>query len=281
MRKLLSAGFMRLWRNKALYLALVGVLLLAVSTVMNGVRMVLADAFVFTRYLENFYFDTAVYSGIFLSAVIALFIGVEYSDATLRNKIIVGHSRTNIYLANLVFCSTVSLLLTVAWMLGGMVGIPVLGVWVIGVKGMLLALLISVLAAVSLSSVFLMISMLLSNRAVSAVACISLSLMLVLAASSPYNALCEPEFQSGLTMTVEGVLKMMEPTPNPRYIGGALRTVYSAVVNILPTGQQILLANITSDEGIANYPLQIAGSVLFTACTTGIGVFLFRRKDLK
>ena len=281
MRKLLSAGFMRLWRNKALYFATVAVFALAVITVMNGNRMAMSDVSGYSRHLENYYYDTAVYAGIFLSAFIALFTGVEYSDGTLRNKLIVGHSRTDVYLATLIICGSASLLLTGAWMLGGLVGIPVLGFWVIGLKGILLTALISMLAAISLCSVFLMVSMLISNKAVSAVVCMMLSMLLIVAASTPYNALCEPEFASGMMITADGVLQMLEPTPNPRYIGEPLRSVYSSIVNILPTGQQILLANITSDEGIARYLLQIVGSILLTSCTTGVGLFLFRRKDLK
>ena len=281
MRKLLSAGFGRLWRNKFFYLAIVGIFLLAVVTVLNGCRQAINDTSGYIRNLEWYYFDTAVYSGIFLSAFIALFIGAEHSDRTLHNKLIVGHSRTEVYLANLTICSTVTVFLVAAWMLGGMVGIPVLGFWIIGVRGMLLATLVSVLVMVSLSSIFLMVSMLSSSKAVTAVTCILLSLLLIVCATTPYNALCQPEMSSGVMITVEGGLQFMDPTPNPGYVGEPLRSVYTVIVNMLPTGQQILLANIISDEGFANYLLQIIGSVLITAFTTGVGISLFRRKDLK
>ena len=39
--------------------------------------------------------------GLFMAMFTSLFIGTEYDYGTIRNKIIVGHSRTSIYFSNL------------------------------------------------------------------------------------------------------------------------------------------------------------------------------------
>ena len=279
MCNLLSAGFVRLRRSKAFWLLLLGVFLLAAGTMLNAARMARISSP--PPVIENYYFDTGVYAIIFVSAFTGLFIGTEYSDGTLRNKLIVGHGREQVYLANLLVCALASLCFTAAWMLGGLVGIPGLGPFTVGTAKLLTAAAVCALAAVSVSAIFLLLSMLSSNKAVTAVVCILCSLALILAASALYNNLCEPEISSGgMVFTINGT-QFLDPAPNPRYVAEPLRSVCAALLNILPTGQIILLANITGGDGLAVYPVQLAGSVGLTALLTGLGLALFGHKDLK
>ena len=281
MRNLLSAGFARLWRNKAFYLSLGALFLLAAFTMLNFSRQAMADTSGYSFYLEHHYFDAAVYSGIFIAAFMGLFISVDYSDGTLRNKLIIGYTRTAVYLSHLITCVAASVVFTAAWVVGGMAGIPALGFWDLPADQLLLVAAVSVLASISLSAIFLSVCILSTNKAVTAVTCILLSLTLIVIASYLGNCLAQPERVSGVSITMEGGLQLMEPAPNPAYVAEPLRTVYVTIVNILPTGQPMLLANLNSSLNFAVYPLQIAGSVLLTAITTGAGLLLFRRKDIK
>ena len=279
MRNLLSAGFARLRRSKAFWLLLIALFLLATGTMLNAARRAKISAP--PPVIENHYFDTGVYAIIFVSAFVALFLGTEYSDGALRNKLIVGHSRDGVYLANLVVCALASLCFTAAWMLGGLVGIPGLGPFTVGTAKLLTAVAVCALAAVSTSAIFLLLAMLSSNKAVTAVVCILCSLALIVAASALYHNLCEPEISyGGMVFTIDGA-QFLEPAPNPRYVAEPLRSVFAALLNILPTGQLILLANITGGDGLAIYPVQLAGSAGLTALLTGLGLALFQRKDLK
>ena len=278
MCNLLSAGFVRLRRSKAFWLLTLGVFLLATGTMLNAARA--AKSFTLPQVIENHYFDTGVYACIFFSAFTALFIGTEYSDGALRNKLIVGHSRARVYLANLVVCTVASLLFTAAWMLGGLVGIPALGPFTVGTAKLLTAAAVCALSSVAIGAIFLFLSMLSSNKAITVVLCIFFSLALIVVGSSLYNNLCEPEMSSGMVITVDG-LQFADPTPNPRYVAEPLRSVLAVILNILPTGQLIMLANIADGSGFAIYPLQLAGSAVLAILLTGIGLALFRRKDLK
>ena len=58
-------------------------------------------------------------SGVVLSAFCSLFVGAEYSDGTIRNKIAVGHSRAAVYLANLVTCSAAGVLICLGYIRDG------------------------------------------------------------------------------------------------------------------------------------------------------------------
>ena len=118
--------------------------------------------------------------------------------------------------------------------------------------------------------------MLLPNRAVAAVLAILLVLGLLLLGSVLYNALWEPEYLTGMVMTANGI-EMGEAQPNPNYISGALRTVFQFLVDTLPTGQSILLAN----QELGRPGLSLAASGAIVLLCSGCGVAAFRRKDLK
>ena len=78
-----------------------------------------------------------------LSAVLAsLFLGTEHSDGTIRNKIIVGNRRHEIYLANLGATYLGSLFLCACFLVPYLaVGIPLLGFYQTGIGVILLNLL--------------------------------------------------------------------------------------------------------------------------------------------
>ena len=99
---------------------------------------------------------------------------------------------------------------------------------------------------------------------------------LLLLGSVLYNALWEPEYLTGMVMTANGI-EMGEAQPNPNYISGALRTVFQFLVDTLPTGQSILLAN----QELGRPGLSLAASGAIVLLCSGCGVATFRRKDLK
>ena len=69
----------------------------------------------------------------------------------------------------------------------------------------------------------------------------------------------------------------MEPTPNPLYLSGTIRTVCEVTLELLPTGQALLLSDVAIE-----YPIRAIGlSVVFTIVTLFAGRMLFGRKDIK
>ena len=234
MRNLLSAGFTRLGKNTAFYLTAGSLFIIAAAMMLLASRAALYDTSNQVYTLEKHYFQLDSYMGFFLAAFIALFIGTEYSDGTIRNKLIVGHSRGSIYLSNLFVCAIASMVFNAAGMVGGLAGVPVLGFWSLGAAEVATAFVIAFLAGIALTAVLLVVSMLTSNRAAGVVICIFLFLGLTLLGSFLYNSLLEPETHSGVILTLDGI-QMAPPEPNPNYVAEPLRSVYMAVLNILPT----------------------------------------------
>lgn len=58
----------------------------------------------------------------FFATFSTIFINVEYSDGVIRNKIIAGHSQTEIYLSHLVTQAFAAVVMNVCWILGGLLG---------------------------------------------------------------------------------------------------------------------------------------------------------------
>lgn len=277
MLNLLSANLSRLWKNKVFWLCLSAMLLLSTgymaSCCPRGMAM---KAEGYQVVLDGYYFNLAPVPGLLLAIFTGMFLGTEYSDGAIRNKVMVGHTRTGIYLASLLTCMTGSFLIVLAWLAGGLVGIPVFGLWQMSPSALLGYLLIALLFSAALCGIFTLVGMLSSHKAATAVLSILLFLGLLICASIVYNKLGEPETVSGVIMTAGGI-QLGDPTPNPDYVGGTLRTVLQVILNILPTGQGILMANTETAQPV----WQILSSLLLTLGTTALGILLFGRKDLK
>ena len=155
--------------------------------------------------------------GLFFALVLGMFLGTEYSDGTLRNKLVVGHTRREVYLAHLVTGMGVAALFTAAVFLAGMVGIPGLGMWKMGPGGVVLSFLVSLGFNMALTALFALVGMLSEKKATTAVTVILLFLAMA-AFSSWLNArLGEPELDSGIIITAQGVQWSGPPPQSPVY----------------------------------------------------------------
>ena len=277
MRKLLSANFSRLWKNKTFWVCMGAMLVYALVYMLNGVRQATVSLTQYHRSLDDYYFQFALAIGMFAALFCSMFLGTEYSDGTIRNKLITGHTRAGVYLANLVVTFVATLLMIAVWLVAALVGVPALGFWEMGVPHLLGYLLTAVFFVASFSSIFTFISMLSANKTVTVAISIFLFLGLLIMASMMYNGLQQPEMASSVELTMDGGMQMGEQQPNPAYVSGAKRVFYEFMLDFLPTGQGILMWQLQ----IANYLRMILSSVALTIVPTVCGIVIFRRKNLK
>lgn len=280
MNKLLSANFCRLKKSRILYGVLIAVLFGAAFSILMDCRTAEKIRLEQPDYAPAFdakLFDLAPMLGLAIALFAAVFLGVEYSDGAMRNKLIAGHTRSAIYLANLTACAAVSLLTAAASLLGRLAGIPTFGPWQ-GTDGQSLPPLLLIYAgmAVAVAAFFTMICMLSGRRTAAMALCLFGFLAMLMFSSYIYNALCEPELTSEMIITANGI-DVSDPFPNPAYIGGKQRAVYEFLLMLFPTGQAIELANQECGPALVLVPLSLA----FAAAMTAIGLALFRRKDIK
>lgn len=275
MRKLLRANFMRLKRDKVflggcIFLSLFCVLI----CMMQYWTMKQIDAQFF---VDNFVFGSFQMIGVILSVFISLFVGTEYSDGTIRNKIIVGRSRTGIYLANTIGCSFGAVVITLLSMFFTMiVGIPLFGFFKSPLSYMLLMLIVYLVAVVAYASIYNLISMLIPNKAYAAVVNVLLAFVLLFLAVYLYQCLTAPEMIQQGTLMENGEI-VFDMAPNPSYLTGTKREIYQFFLDFFPGGQAMQVASLE-----AAHPVwMIVYSVIITVVTNAAGVFFFRRKDIK
>ena len=275
MAKLLRANLSRLWKSRIFYVGLIFMLLLNVFLVLDGWNFGRQG---YPEPLEDMLFQNCIIIGFVSAVVVGMFLGTEYSDGTIRNKIAVGHTRASIYLANLIVCAAASaLLLLISLALGFGLGSFLLDPLGLPMKVLLLYTCIGLLTTVSFASIYMLVAMLSPSKASGAVLCLVLALVLLFATSAVEGALTEPEMVQDFVMSVDGTPNLGEPHPNPRYVTGTKRAVLEVIYDILPTGQAFQISN-----NECAHPARLpAFSLLVALVTSAAGALLFRRRDLK
>ena len=226
-----------------------------------------------------YFFNEMLFIHVVMAVFIPFFIGVEYSDGTIRNKIAVGHTRADIYLANVIVCyaagflqfitysivSTLSALLFIGpYSLTSMGQIP----WRIGS---------SLFIILVYTAVYSLIAMLDSNKARALVIELALAFVFVMLMTQIYSDLQEPELTNQVVMSETGEMVLEENIPNRKYVDGTKRVVYEWLDACLPEDQAMYVIDSETVFSV-KAPLCMLGEsmVLIVA-----GVSLFRKKDIK
>lgn len=276
MNKLLAAAFSRMFKSKAFWAGMILMLATGTGMPIMNYRSMLSDGY--TRYIDSGFFIGAFFIGILLAVLCSLYVGTEYSDGTIRNKIIVGRRRTAIYLSNLIVCAASGILMCAVCFIAYLcVGIPLFGFFVTGIQSVLLFVLCLLGVTIAFSSMYLIIVMINQNKAVAAVICILSAFLLLLVGSYINAQLNEPEmYDSYMYVDEAGEIVTEEAQPNPNYVGGSKRVAFQFLVDFLPGGQVVQILNMSAEQ-----PLRLLlYSCLITAGTTGAGLLLFQKKDL-
>lgn len=125
--------------------------------------------------------------GIISCIFYSFFLGMEYSDGTIRNKLIVGHKRSSIYLASFI---TGGLAITILFFAGVLTGV-VMGLLFYtapynSISSIVVAGLIGWFASISYISIFNFVGMLSSSKAKTSIICILLAFTFVFSAMICY-----------------------------------------------------------------------------------------------
>lgn len=279
MKKLLSANFARMFQSKTFWALEIVVLLwgifqyslMIINTKNIGELWLVQNV--------NFYFFLQLmYIGVVLAIFTSFFIGTEYSDGTIRNKLTVGHSRQTIYLANMIVTIAVGMIFAVSHVLTAFIAVPYCGIEVIigisspGWRSLCWILIVGVYAAV-----FTLFAMLDSSKTRNVLISLLLALVIAFFGVYVYGKLAEPEFISQMVMNEQGTFELIENIPNAGYLRGTMRTVFEWMYRLLPSSQALYVAY---NESIFDLqmPICMLGISVFV---TVIGVQIFRRKDIR
>ncbi|MDE6280799.1 MAG: ABC transporter permease [Oscillospiraceae bacterium] len=286
MTKLLSANFLRLRKSNTFWGSLgvcVGLGVLAAigefrAQISMGVDLSVPEVVQYKALLEGQFFEYTAFIGILAAEFIALFLGTEYSDGAIRNKIAVGHSRLSIYFANLITGFVASLMCMAGYMASCLaVGAPLLGWFTKPAPLILTAIFGSVVTLAAFCAIFTFVAMNCSKKSTSVVICLLGVFAALIAATVIYSMLEEPEFITGYEMAIDGQIANSVPEPNPMYLTGLKREIYQFIYDLLPTGQSLQYTTLNFTNPLRLMGLSAAVAAVFSAA----GAALFRKKDLK
>ncbi len=279
MRKLMSANLRRLWKDKIFWLAFFfltiwGVIQrIAIKTDTGGPQC-----------LDETFWIVSLYIGIVLSIFISLFVGVEFDDGTFKNKIIMGHIRSEVYFANVTVCIIAGWLMCLGYLFSSLlVGIPLLGFFrtelsTVFLQGICVFALIAAYAAI-----YCMIAMTARSRVLTAIACLLLAFLLLIAGVSIFNQLGEEKFFYRPYRQLEQFEiadeQNSELIPNPKYLKGTERGIYETMFDVLPGGQSIQLSGVADIS--EHYMVMLLASLGWVILSSSCGVVIFRKSDLK
>lgn len=275
MIKLLNAGFTRLRKNRTFKGLIVFTIILALYMILMSYSSV--KNYGDTIEVEQLMLNYATIVGIVIAIFTSLFLGVEYSDGAIRNKISIGHKRVNIYLSNLIITTITSLLSYILYLiLIALMGIPLFGGIIISFSTLLIMLGCIFVTVIAYASIFTFIAMMISNKTITAIVSIMISFGLMMIALTCLNILQAPEFNDYATIEETGEYKI-EQVPNPKYPSEAKRKVYQALLDINPAGQMFQIAGRTAPN-LKVLPIYSLGILVVY---TSLGLVLFKKKELK
>ena len=235
--------------------------------------------------LDYFLFTWVLFLAVYFALHCSCFVGTEYSNGTLRNKIAAGYSRAEIYLTNFIAnavsgCVLYTIYLIADWCAGRLyVG----KIQIFTQTEVLLYILCMYTLMIALAGIFTMAAMLIPNEAFSAIVCIGIMVVLLLIPVFQTGALhweeyFEDEYMiNGMTYTAGSL--------NPYYVGGIRRELSIFFMNFQPGGPLFdfyFFQGMLGEETFYIIPEIIyLGAVFFAVVPTMVGMVLFRRKELK
>lgn len=314
MNRLLSANFTRLRKSKIFWLGVIAMTgfgaFLPISNYMDKIRYQEITDYEYTTPFDSVLFGYALAIGVICAIFISLFLGTEYSDGTIRNKLIVGKTRASIYFSNLITNIAAALFMCLCY-LGSVcaVGIPLCDKMEMEVSLAIKIIAASFVMVIAFCSICTMLSMIIQSKAVMAIISITSIFVLIFASVIMSDRLNQPKnyIYSEMTNGVEKVIS----EPNSHYVGGTKRKVYIFLNDFLPTSQSVKFyinsaldiesdnknenqnsnADISADEDVPGEAMieekesHLWTLVLYSSIniviTTAIGLFVFQKKNIK
>ena len=275
MRNLFSVGLFRTVRSKLFYILLALTALVMAYVYYNTYRVQLGPDF---SQLDLYFFQFINANIVSAAVFCPLFLSSEYGDGALRNKLMVGRTRPQIYLANLaVNCLYGTAACLAAVVTGLCVGVPLLG-WFqnAGPGKIMLYVLLALATTWVCAALYTFLSMVVASRGVAITLCILLAFGLILLGQYLYLALSQEEVLTALFYTDTGEMAVSEQ-PNPAYLTGFARQVYQFFYELTPGGQAYQILGMSAQS-----PLRLLGySGLVFVLVTGLGLAIFQKKDVK
>lgn len=256
MSNLLSADVFRIFHSKWFWLCLGGMLVLSGAFVMMQYT-----AMDYTVPLSRVIFLPMSFFGMVVAALVSLFVGEDFSDGFIRNKIIAGCSRSAIFASNLIVsCLACMIIYLICTLFTAAVGSLLFEIDV-SVSRFLQHLALGVGMCLSYGCIYCSITMVCGNKTTAAILCMALAFSLLVICLHTNQVMVQPEYKNGM--------------PNPAYVDGFAKTVYGLLHDLNPTGQAAQLSAM-----VVFKPIRCIVCDLSWILAAGVGCIAFNRKNI-
>ncbi len=258
MSKLLRADFYRMYCNRRIWLY-VGCMIVSVIFFI----LMQYGAMDYTVSFSRVIFLPMTFYGIVIAALVSSFVGEDFSDGVIRNKIVAGRNRSSIYLSNMICVWSACLVVYI---------LTVFATIVMGISlfenNVTLAefftfFALGLFTSMAFGSIFCILSMLIGNKSASVMVCMWLTFGMLFLCLHTNQMLVQQEYKDGML--------------NPHYVGGMIRILYEFLHDINPFGQVAQLSAMSCLNGVRWIGLDI----FWMIAAAVLGNMLFNKKDIK
>jgi len=221
-----------------------------------------------------------LFTGILMAVFVSLFVGMEYDDHTMRNKILIGHSRVKIYLSDYLVCLTGGFILQLVYFFTAVITVNV--AFKFGMEGGIMMApdqimkcqIIGLYITAAYTGMFVFFCLMIRNQAYSTVICLGMAVLMFaggMAVSQnvapPLDMLEEMPFMSqSMLNSFRGMAIDTEPK----------RQIFMIIDDILPACHAY---NIRSGMITGRPAINVLSDTIISLGFTIIGLLSFRKKD--
>lgn len=305
MNKLLHANFSRLFRSKIFRIGCALMVIYPIFAILS--QYFDAKAYGYIAWLEESLWVSSAFLAFICGVLVPTFIGSEYSDKTIRNKLIVGHTKAKIYFSNMITMLTAAVIMSLIWNIVyfsfGSVFLPFAN----PMSRDLVCCLESLIACLLLTALLVMTAMFVSSKSASAVLGLSMVLVLLFFGIWVKTKLSQEEYIEAYRLSATGsiledegendtdspndagatisfddasgssIISWDEMVKNPDYIPeGTERDVLTTLMNI-SAGAQIIDTEGDHDIGLLWFILFDPAMILVISVG---GAYIFKKKDI-
>ena len=258
MNSMLKADFMRLLKSIAFRISLITMLLLSA-----GFMFIQATAMDYTVPLSRVIFLPMSMYGITMAAFVSVFVGTDFSDGFVRNKILAAGNRNSLFFSQIIVsCVACVVVYVVVTTFSAGVGrfffennVDSIGfihffLWGLGM-------------CLSIGCVFSVITMLCGNKTHAVIVCMGLAFGMLFLCMHTNAVLVQQEYKDGLL--------------NPHYTGGIKRIIYGILHDANPCGQAAQLSAWEVWHPVRGFLINLLMIFIWSA----LGCSVFRKKDIK
>lgn len=262
MTKLLKADFSRLFKSASFWVCVFAGFIWGVFKEYYYI----ADNSSNTLYICKV-FDSYPGIPIIIAVLISLFVGTDFSNKTIRNKITIGYLRSSVYLSYIIVGIVGGFAVNLTYIVGNYAIGMIYGAKTYFYSHFASMLIIDFAAYAALCSFLVMLCLMIGRKTVGSIAALIILFFTPKMASIIHNAVSQPK--SFITVI-----------PSPVYISGVKRVIYTVADNFFPIGQleQLQSGDVYEQSQMIGYPQYSLG---FIAVTTAAGIAVFRKKNIQ